>query len=351
MSAPLRLRWAMHAFPRRFRADRAVEIEATFHEAEAAGDRHPYGARALGDVVVAGWGERARTRPPLGVYLAYRTLDRRLDPRWHRWMFDDVDGRLFALRQSLAVYIWIPIIFLVMGMTTGGWPGDAEFLIMYMSSTMVFSFVGARSTRRRVLRRHGYDPKTRLWMPPDVLAAMEPRLPRRTRVTPIAFTMAAALGVVAPFAVLSSLGWIGAGVNQNREADGQVPITIAAVVLAIVLGVVGAAQQRRVAGRFTTEVPTSSDPDLVFSDLPAAGGLAAILAGLGLAACWYPIVPLIVPMALVVLAGAIPALIMIAIDAQRRVECNDATHESEDVVVVWTRRSAHRTTSTSTPER
>ena len=102
LTSPLRFRLALHAFPRRFRTERAAEIEATFHEAALAGELHPYGPHALADVVTAGWRERARSHPPFGVYVKYRMFGGRLEPRWHAWMLDDVCG-LFSLRRVLWV--------------------------------------------------------------------------------------------------------------------------------------------------------------------------------------------------------------------------------------------------------
>ena len=101
MTSTLRFRLALHAFPRRFRTERAFEIEAIFHEAALAGELHPYGPHALADVVTAGWRERARSHPPLGP-IKYRMFAERLEPRWHAWMLDDVCA-LFSLRRVLWV--------------------------------------------------------------------------------------------------------------------------------------------------------------------------------------------------------------------------------------------------------
>lgn len=166
MNGPRRLGWALRAFPRRFRTQRAAEVEATFHEAERAGDMHPYGIAALFDVVVAGWSERARTRPPLGAYLKYRLLSGRLEPRWHPWMFDDLDG-WFIVRRS----IWIAtqlVAILMVGwfVTDGALPRPNAWLWLTWAVVMG---LGGRRDRRTTLIRHGYDPRTRVWVPPTVV--------------------------------------------------------------------------------------------------------------------------------------------------------------------------------------
>jgi hypothetical protein len=329
-TAPRRLRMALHAFPRRFRAARSAEILATFEEAEFAGDAHPYGVRALADVVVAGWGERLRTRPPMGAYLKYRLLDGRLDARWHRWMLDDVRGRWYGLRR--AVFTWlifaaVMLVFFQAGMA----PPDMGFVVVYVVAVIVVAVLATPMHRRRTLRRHGYDPETLTWVPPDLWAATAPRPPRLVRVAPIAFTMAVALAAVAPFAVLASLGHIGAGSgSMTRNADGQLPATIAAVIVATLVGAAGSLGRRSISRRFTRTIPDGAQVDLVFSDLASAGTLSAAVTAVGLIACLAPITPLIVPLTFVVSAGAVPTLVLVGIDVQR--------HRPHGAVIVWTPR-------------
>jgi hypothetical protein len=325
---PRRLRLVLHAFPRRFRAARSAEIAATFREAELAGDDHVYGARALTDVVRAGWAERLRTHPPLAQYLKYRLLDGRLDPQWHRWMFDDVRG-WFGVRRC--AWISVPLILLAgILRRTGGVPLDSAFVVMYLAGLVVFSTILTPTYRRRTLRRHGYDPETLLWAPPTVWVDVARRPPRPVRVTPVAFTMTAALVVVAPFAVLASLGFVGAGTDHvTRHADGQLPMTIAAIATAALLAVGALAGRRWISGHLTRTVEEPATADLVFSDLPSAGALSVAVAGIGLLACLLPITPLIVPLGLVVMAGAAPTLLIIGIDARRH---------HDGAVVVWTLR-------------
>lgn len=165
MSSRRRLRWALHAFPRRFRAQRATEIESTFEEAALAGDSRAYGLAALVDVVVAGWRERARTRPQLGPYLKYRFLAGRLDQRWHAWMLDDLDGwfpaRRAAWNEGLLAVAWVA----VWRVSDGGFELPPPFFWLLW---LIVLSLATGLERRRTLKRHGYDPHTRSWVPPVV---------------------------------------------------------------------------------------------------------------------------------------------------------------------------------------
>jgi hypothetical protein len=328
-ATPHRLSFALRAFPRRFRTARSAEIVATFREAELAGDDHPYGWRALVDVVRAGWSERLRTHPPLGHFLKYRLFDGRLDPQWHRWMFDDVRG-WYGLRQ--AAWTLVPLLVLAVGLRVGGLGiPDTGFVVMYTAATIVFSALFTPKHRRRTLRRHGYDPETLTWAPPITWPSTTQRPPRQTSVTPLAFTLAAALAVVAPFAVLASLGLIGAGADSfTRHANRQVSVTIGAVAIAVAIAVATVVGRRRFARRFTQEVDDTADLDLVVSDLPSAGALSTAVAAIGVTACAWPGTPSIVPASFIVVVGVLPALVIAGADAHRR--------GRHGVAVVWTRR-------------
>ncbi len=320
MSAPLRLRCALHAFPRRFRGQRSAEIEATFHEAELAGERRPYGAHALADVVLAGWAERARSRPPLGVYLKYRLFDGRLEPRWHPWMLDDVRG-LFGLRRLVWILspLWVSYLVFSMQHPPQFSRSEMPMLLICLGVYVVGGVVGGRVNRRRVLKRHGYDPATGSWLPPHPSTYTTPRLPRPVRVAPLAFGLAAAFSVVAPVAVLASFGAIGASASgwwgdATRLVDHQAPTAIAVVAAAVMLGVAGTLSRGRLATRFTRPV-AACDVDPMYSDLPAAGGVSGIVAACGLFFSALPASPLIVPWLFVLAAGAVPVLIAVGLRA------------------------------------
>jgi hypothetical protein len=328
---------ALHAFPRRFRAARSAEIVATFEEAELAGDVHPYGIQALADVVVAGWAERWRTHPPLGTYLKYRLLDGRLPARWHRWMLDDVHG-WFGLRR-VAWASWAIVAVLLVLQQAGMAALDRGFVLVFIGM-VVPSLVLTPRYRRAILCRHGYDPDTLAWVPPGHWTPALPRPPRMVRVAPVAFTMAAALATVAPFAVLASLGHIGTGSGSvTRQADGQVPATIGAVTVAALIATAGILGRRSISMRFTRTVPADAPVYFVYSDIPSAGTLSAADAVLGLIVCFAPVTPLIVPLTILVTAGAVPTLVLTGIDVQRG--------RPDGEITVWTPRPSNADTATT----
>ncbi len=252
MSAPGRLRWAMHAFPRRFRAERSAEIEGTFHEAALAGDRHPYGARALVDVVLAGWGERARTRPPLGAYLKYRLLGGRLEPQWHAWMLDDLVG-CYSLRRTAWVMAPLLMLFAGFSVASGGLmalPNPTFWLVWILA----MAFAGPID-RRRILKRHGYDPKTRLWAPP-VVVHWVPAPRRIQRAAPWLTGVGIALLVVTPVAMISLLfpnlairSVTTGSFSTERVVDHTVAFGVGALAAGVVALVVGLATHRWIAVR------------------------------------------------------------------------------------------------------
>jgi len=323
----------MHAFPRRFRTERAAEIEATFHEAELAGERHPYGAHALADVFIAGWTERARSRPPFGAYVKYRMFGGRLESRWHAWMLDDVRG-LFSLRRFLWAIWPLAIVLPMLSITHPPVAPSHDAVLFTLVVFVLTATFGGRRDRRRILRLHGYDPETRAWLPPEPMMPLIVRAPRPVRVAPLAFGLAAALGLVFPVAVLGSFGVLGVAAtgwwgDATRLVDHQVSTAIAVVAAAAMLAVVGFVARGRLTGLFTRSVALA-DVDPVYSDPPAAGGLSVIVAAAGCFFSALPASPLIVPWAFVIAAGAIPALIVVGIAARH--------DERDGVIVMWARR-------------
>ncbi len=321
MSTPRRLEWAMHAFPRRFRAQRSAEIEATFHEADLAGDPHAYGPAALADVVIAGWGERARTRPPFGHYLKYRLLGGRLEPRWHAWMFDDLGG-WFAVRRS--AWVLVPLCAIL----TAAWLGsDGSMPLPPPAIAPVWIIamgLGARLDRRRTLTRHGYDPATRTWMPPTMVQWV-PTVRRIRRAVPILVGIAAALLVVTPFAAITLLFpdlavrsvTIGSS-SFERTVDHSVVFGLIAVAVGFIGLAVGVAKHRWIASH--SLVASKAVEPTAFIVIPA-GPWAWIAPGcvllVGIATSLFPLAPLVVPAMFLAAGCASPGLLLLAHSAHR----------------------------------
>ena len=323
MNAPRRLSLAMHAFPRRFRAQRSAEIAATFHEAELAGDRHTYGAAALIDVVFAGWRERARTRPPVGRFLKYRLLDGRLEQRWHSWMFDDLDGWFPVRRVAWASVAILGILAAVQRILGDGIeiPSAVFWLLFLMAIGL-----GAGLDRRRTLRRHGYDPDTRTWMPP-VVAHWVPTPRRINRAAPMLNGSAAALLVVAPFAA-NTLFFPDRTVQSvtigsfsfERIVDHTVLVGWAALAVGFVGIIVGLANQRSIATR--TLVPDDTMDPTMFVVVPAGPSawiVPAVILAAGIGTSLLPIAPVAVPAAFLA-AGCISPVLLVLAHTARQIE-------------------------------
>lgn len=295
MNAPRRLRWALRSFPRRFRAQRCTEIESTFQEAELAGEPNAYGAAALIDVVVAGWRERARTRPPLGPYLRYRLLDGRLDQRWHSWMFDDLDGWFPARRAAWWVSV-LTVIWVVMWRVTGGLFAFPPWFVWPIWG-VAFSLT-AGLERRRILKRHGYDPHTRTWVPP-VVVTWVPTPRRIRRAVPMLTGVAVALLLVTPFAAITllvperSLRSLTTGPSMfERVVDHTILLGWVAVAAGCTLLVVGIATRRWIAARVLVPADTVNPTRVVIVPAGTPGLVTPMAVAItGIASSALPVAP------------------------------------------------------------
>lgn len=336
MTAPRRLRWALHAFPRRFRAQRRAEIESTFHEAELAGDPEAYGTTALVDVALAGWRERARTRPPLGQYLKYRLFGGRLDLRWHAWLFDDLDGwfpaRRAAWAVSLLVLTWAAVWRVADGtFTLPPSPIWLGWLIAWTST--------AGLERRRTLERHGYDPRTRAWRPP-VVVNWVPAPRRIPRAVPVLTGVATALLVVAPFAAVTM--WFPDHTIRSvtigefsfvRTVDHSVGVGWIAFFVGCILLAAGLATRTSIARRVLVPADTVNPIDVVVTPSGRAGWLSFLVVVVGgIATSAVPIVP-IVPAVSLAAGIASPVLLALALGARR--------HEQRTSAPVGLRTARH----------
>lgn len=322
MSASHRLRWALQAFPRRFRAQRCTEIESTFQEADLAGDPKAYGIAALMDVVVAGWSERARTRPPLGPYLKYRLLAGRLDQRWHPWMFDDLGGwfpaRRAAWTTSLLALIWVA----VWRVSDGAFALPESFFWLVW---VIAASVTAGLERRRTLKRHGYDPRTRTWVPP-VVVNWVPAPRRIRRAAPMLTGVAVALLVVAPFAAVTllfperSLHSITIGsFSFVRIVDHTVAAGWAAVALGCIVLAAGLAKRHWIATRVLVTADTVNPTEFVVVPSGAPSWVTPVVVVIaGIATSTLPIAPMVVPAAFLAAGCVSPVLLVLAHTARQQ---------------------------------
>lgn len=254
-------RWA-RAFPRRWREQHLDGLLDTVEELASDADR--LDRRAALDLVLAGWGERLRSHPPLGAWLGYSLFERRLAPTWHPWVLDDVRGRLFWLRSWFrrAGMLWIVYLGIWMAFRlAGSGQGFPWLLLAGPALALPLAPATVRRQRRRVLHRQGLD-EHGSWVAPAAWGA--PWIPPVEASHPVAGA-AALLGGTC-ILVGAALAWgaafpraTTAGPFGTIHTDGAAPIPATAVlglaVAGVVLGAVTAPLVARAARR------RSPDPD------------------------------------------------------------------------------------------
>jgi len=101
----MRASFWLRAYPRRWREQRADELMAVLADAS---DHEPgrIDARTAFDLLRGGCATRWRLRPPLHVVLRYRVSGRRPHERFDGWLRDDIDGRLYPVREAA----WFPVL-------------------------------------------------------------------------------------------------------------------------------------------------------------------------------------------------------------------------------------------------
>jgi len=334
MNADRGLALALRAFPKRFRAARTDEIMGTVAEVRAAGGGDAVGRRELLDLVLAGWAERWRTRPPMRSYLRYRFLDGRLDQRWHAWMLDDLRGwlalRLVLLRQVVPMVgvLW------VMVAVTGGVsrpPGGAAGFVIFLSVIVgVSAAIEAiwHIHRKHILRRHGYDPST--WLP---LAAVPvsrpvplPPPPRAlSRAAPLLKGVAIGLALAGPAAAVAM--FVPSAVVEiesealsiSRDTSYVEVVGLAMLVVACLLVASSRWWGGALRRRFVTDQPwLLTDQQYRERSWWRTLVVAACAVGIpGIATSVLPIAPMFVPAAYLAALGLVPELLITARAAER----------------------------------
>ena len=353
MNGERRLSLAMHAFPRRFRAARGEEVRGVVAERVAAGDTTAYSWRACADVVLSGWRERLRTRPPIGRYLWYR-LGGRLPAKWHDWMLDDLDGWYAARCYWLLTIVMTIVMWL--GHVLYRWASPTTMLgstpwaltLSFTLSFFVFSVVKElrwHSNRKHVLTKHGYTAAFGQWGPPGTAPAGPPAAHLVWRVGPTVNAYGIALLVVAPFAACSlfvpsvTLRRVNAGVFEwARDVSQTVLAGGIAAAVAVVLATVGWVMRERLMARLLTTADAVRRPPWplpvrveVKQSFWYTTGFPAALAVFGVAASMLPVAPMIVPMVFLAAAGLAPTLIVLG---RRAAELEASTGKA-----VWLRRT------------
>ena len=139
---------AVRAFPRRWRIEHGEEFLATAVELRAAG-LTPWGLRTVLDTVIAGFGVRLRTRPPLRHWLAYRFANRPVPSAWYGWMRDDLSSSWAGVRFLLLVEA--PLLLLFVLQWSMGRSGSMPLVSIGASALLVL--LAARYKTRQIRRR------------------------------------------------------------------------------------------------------------------------------------------------------------------------------------------------------
>jgi hypothetical protein len=337
VNADRRLALALRAFPKRFRASRADEILGTVAEARAAGDGDGVGRRELVDLVLAGWAERRRTRPPTWALFRYHWLDGRLDQRWHAWMFDDLRGWYplrHWLRTLFSMAAVIVMIVLVQGAVTGfeanrplAIPGFLLYLVLVSCANGLIELF-FHVQRKRILRRHGCDPST--WMPLAAVPVSRPRPlpppPRAlSRAVPLLRGVAIGLALAGPAAAVvmfvpSAVVEIESkAFSVSRETSYVEVVGLAMLVVACLLVASSRWRGGALRRRFVTDRPWLLT-DQRYRERSSWRTLvvAACAVGLpGIATSVLPIAPMFVPAAYLAALGLVPELLSTARAVER----------------------------------
>ncbi len=154
-------RFWLRAYPRRWRAVRADEVLAVLMDLAAPGARR-LGVRTAFDLLRGGWATRWREHPPLWTWFTYR-WDKRIPARHRAWAADDIDGRLYQLRQTFFRIGYLLPLYLILfwqsltdpsrsGLPSWFW---LSFIVVLFVVLPLLSLTGKfEGTRSRARQRH-----------------------------------------------------------------------------------------------------------------------------------------------------------------------------------------------------
>lgn len=311
------LQLSLRAYPRRFRPTKTDEVRGATAEAVAAGDHEFVDARSLIHLVLAGWMVRWREHPPIGVWLRYLFGRGRLDPRWHAWMLDDLDG--WTVERSGWARVSALICWTAAVSAASRQPIPTSVVVIWACAPLVAGRLPyfRRQRRSKVLLANGFDPATRHWLAPAARPWLLPRPPRHVRASVVLYPMgvafSVALGVYALWWWVPALRFEGGPNAAVSRAVGQ-PIAIAgqmATVISAGLAVALAPRALRLEDRLRPE-PTAARgtrAELVVNTFVA---LAAVLVPL------LPVTPLVVPLVMPPVLATGPMLLLLGRRARDR---------------------------------
>lgn len=158
------IRRAAHAFPPRWRRHSGEELVATAL-ASLAPDAERAPRRLLVDIVLAGWRERRRDRPPLYRWVPY-AVGVPIHPRWQVWARDDINGRFYPLRvwlRSMTPIVPLALVgILTLSAPLNAWLGGLSGAVAGSAVSAVWH---ADRYRQRARRRNGIREDDPPWPP------------------------------------------------------------------------------------------------------------------------------------------------------------------------------------------
>jgi hypothetical protein len=266
----------IRAYPRRWRERRGEELSGLVVDLAGPDARH-LGVPAALDLVRGGWATRWREHPPLHTWLLYRLFDHRIPEAYRSWALDDIDGFWYPIRRSMFFLAFYPAFLYAlnvkdpMGPVPPAWQEPAwHYLVGAVAMAVLFLMVFPQAGRDPARRKHVLP---RVGEPRVEGALVGWDLPRQ-RVTArsmlswviplLGITAAASATAVAlaPKMLLTYFAWIGptqgSGPGVSSESvvvpvDGRRVVAVVTLVLALGLGVLGAALARRRLNRLLGE--------------------------------------------------------------------------------------------------
>ncbi|MCL3863153.1 hypothetical protein [Actinotalea sp. K2] len=288
----------MRAYPRRWRAARGAELEGLLVDLAAPGSRR-LDARAVVDLVRGGWATRWREHPPLGRWLLYRCLDRRLPERYRPWAADDIDGFWYVLRVNLAgLSLVLP--FLVTLELVGGEPllPPVSFLWVLLATNLLSMAVWPEGRRRQARVRQLAPRLGEPLVEGSLVPAAVPGSRASARsVLPWAvglLTVVAATSVVSAFVAPKVLHVVldpdhpGAWQNVVGPIGGYRGVGVVVLVCALLLGLLGGVLTGRRLDRLVDRCP--EQPHRYLRRISTQGVVVtAVWSGAALALGWFEV--------------------------------------------------------------
>ena len=255
----------MRAYPRRWREARGPELVDVVVDLAGPGAQR-LDPRSAFDLLRGGWATRWREHPLPHTWLLYRMFDRRVPAAYRSWALDDIDGFWYPMRRFLGFVWYLPLIVLIMSppRSSGEIPVTSKSFVMVALMMVSSMFIRPEGIRNQARLNHVAPRFGELWVEGTLVAGDVPRqrLTARSTLTWatlfLGITGAASFvaALLAPKVLLTifkantadmgpGFGWdsVVAPMGGHRVVAGAI------LLVALAVGVLGAAAARRRLGR------------------------------------------------------------------------------------------------------